>query len=206
MTDKGPGKGVAPGRRVLALAAAAALLAAACGATTSPSPSGTAAPPTSEASAAPSAAGYQGPETTISYSIWGDPAEIKNQQAIVDDFHAVRDRVLKERLRHLPAAEALVAAEAERFLKDWSRRKVGPAIAQLSQGCDAIRRQVQEECLAKLNGKLTPEAKAVVEGALKLLQNRLLHAPISALQEEAKAGHGRGLLEALKKLFRLGDG
>src|SRR6185436_10919924 len=86
--------------RPLAMIAALALLVSACaGSTASPSvssaspaaaPSGSAAAP---ASPGASAAGYTGPEATISYSIWGDPQEIKNQQAIVDAFHAANPKI-----------------------------------------------------------------------------------------------------------------
>jgi len=77
------------------------LLAAACGgaATTSPAasaaapPAASAAAPSVGGSAAPSDAGYTGPEATITYSIWGDPQEIKNQQAIVDAFHAANPNI-----------------------------------------------------------------------------------------------------------------
>ena len=88
-------------RRVLALLGGAAIAVSACsGSTASPSgaiPTASAAAATSaaaasqaasSASAAPSDAGYTGPEATITYSIWGDPQEIKNQQAIVDAFGA----------------------------------------------------------------------------------------------------------------------
>jgi multiple sugar transport system substrate-binding protein len=88
-------------RRVLALVGGAALVFSACGGSTaSPSAASTApsaAPPASETatspSPAPSDAGYTGPEATISYSIWGDPAEIKNQQAVVDAFHVVNPKI-----------------------------------------------------------------------------------------------------------------
>jgi multiple sugar transport system substrate-binding protein len=72
-----------------------ALIAAACGgsATGSPAaPSASSAPASAAASdsaGSPSAstdAAYSGPPATLEYSIWGDPAEIKNQQAIVTDF------------------------------------------------------------------------------------------------------------------------
>jgi multiple sugar transport system substrate-binding protein len=88
--------------RPLAALAAIALLVAACGGSSSPSPStstaASAAPPASGSagapgSAAPSSAGYTGPEATISYSIWGDPQEIANQQAIVDAFHAANPKI-----------------------------------------------------------------------------------------------------------------
>ena len=87
-----------PGR-LPALVAIAALVAAACGGsavTTAPA-TATAAPPASQPagspSAAPSDAGYTGPEATITYSIWGDPTEIKNQQAIVDAFHVANPKI-----------------------------------------------------------------------------------------------------------------
>ena len=97
-----------PGRRsrhqrTLALFGAVALVVAACGGPTASSsaaaPSATALPSASPASsspsvsAAPSDAGYTGPAATISYSIWGDPAEIKNQQAVVDAFHVANPKI-----------------------------------------------------------------------------------------------------------------
>jgi len=81
-------------RRLLAAIGGVAILASACGGTTtSPSastPTTSAAAPSTASSApspSPSDAGYTGPAATITYSIWGDPQEIKNQQAIVDAFH-----------------------------------------------------------------------------------------------------------------------
>ena len=89
----------AAARRVVLLPTIVALLVAACGGST-PSPSSappTAAPattgPSTPASAAPSDAGYTGPEATINYWIWGDPTEIKNQQAIVDAFHVANPKI-----------------------------------------------------------------------------------------------------------------
>jgi multiple sugar transport system substrate-binding protein len=89
-----------PIHRLAALIGGAAIVVSACGGSTA-SPSGppiaSAAPPSSAASAppsaAPSAAGYTGPAATISYSIWGDPAEIKNQQAVVDAFHVANPKI-----------------------------------------------------------------------------------------------------------------
>jgi multiple sugar transport system substrate-binding protein len=85
--------------RLSALGLSIGLVAAACGGTTTSPSASTApsvAPPSTSASesapasqttsAAPS--GYSGPPVTIEYSIWGDPTELKNQQAIVDAFHA----------------------------------------------------------------------------------------------------------------------
>ena len=58
-------------------------------------PAGSAsAPAPAPASPAGSAeTGYSGPPADIEYSIWGDPAEIKNQQAIVDAFTAANPTI-----------------------------------------------------------------------------------------------------------------
>ncbi|MEO5940078.1 MAG: sugar ABC transporter substrate-binding protein [Candidatus Limnocylindrales bacterium] len=88
-------------RRTIAGLAAVVLVVAACGGTSTPPPVTTGATPSAPAtsasaaaaSTAPSDVGYTGPEATISYSIWGDPAEIKSQQAVVDAFHAVNPKI-----------------------------------------------------------------------------------------------------------------
>jgi multiple sugar transport system substrate-binding protein len=95
-----------PGARLLAAAAIAGLALAACGggASPTPRPAATVAPissgatpqatPAAGASATPSAnpaaacGSYAGPPVTINYAIWGDASELKNQQKIVDAFHA----------------------------------------------------------------------------------------------------------------------
>jgi multiple sugar transport system substrate-binding protein len=83
-----------------ALIGVVALAASACGGSTATPSAASVAPPasvpataSSAPSTAPSDAGYTGPEATISYSIWGDPQEIKNQQAIVDAFHAANPKI-----------------------------------------------------------------------------------------------------------------
>jgi multiple sugar transport system substrate-binding protein len=95
----GPRGGARP-PRLLATIAVLALLISACGGSTAsptaspaasaPAPSGSAGAPASPGS---SPAGYTGPEATISYSIWGDPQEIANQQAIVDAFHEANPKI-----------------------------------------------------------------------------------------------------------------
>jgi glutamyl-tRNA reductase len=123
----------------------------------------------------------------------------------IDDLTRVREQTLAKRRRHVTAAEAIVTAEVRAFIEDWERRKNGPVIRQLRSEVDKLRVEILGPLLEKLNGKLTPAEREYVEGAFRLFQNKLLHGPIAALQEAAKEGHHGTLLEALKKLFRLGD-
>jgi glutamyl-tRNA reductase len=125
----------------------------------------------------------------------------------IDDLRRVRDRTLAERLRHVPAAEAVVEQEARLFLADWARRRHGHVIARLTQDFEDKRQEVERELFARLNGKLTDDDRKYIEGAFRLLQNRFLNGPIRALKEEARVepdhNAGHTLLDALRKLFRL---
>ena len=120
----------------------------------------------------------------------------------VDDLNTVRDQQLAERRRHVPRAEAIVAEEVARFVRDWNRRKDGPVIGQLTAEVDRVREAVLGPLLDKLNGRLTAADRAYIEGAFRLFQNKLLHGPIAAMQEASREGHGT-LREAVMKLFGL---
>lgn len=121
----------------------------------------------------------------------------------IDDLQRIRDQTLKERQRHLAPAEAIIDQEVKRFQRDWLRRRNGPIIAQLTQEFEERRKAIVAQLMAKLNGRLSAEDKAYVEGAFRLLQNQFLHGPISALAEDAHAPGQHTLLEALRKMFRL---
>jgi glutamyl-tRNA reductase len=123
----------------------------------------------------------------------------------IDDLKRIREATLADRLKHVEPAEAIVSQETKAFLRDWSRRRHGPVIARLTQEFEAKRREIVRELLGKLNGRLTDEDRRHIEGAFRLLQNRLLHGPITALTEETHSdgGSGHTLLDALRKLFRL---
>ncbi len=121
----------------------------------------------------------------------------------IDDLKRIREATLADRLKHVEPAEAIVNQETKAFLKDWARRRSGPVIARLTQDFESKRREIVRELLSKLNGRVTDEDRRHIEGAFRLLLNRLLHGPITALTEETHSGGGHTLLDALRKLFRL---
>jgi glutamyl-tRNA reductase len=120
----------------------------------------------------------------------------------IDDLKRIRDATLQERLKHVPPAEAIVDAETERFAKDWARRRIGPVIEQLIQGCDANRQAILQEVHKKLDGKLTEEERKYLERMFERLQNKIVNGAISVmteemLQDETHRGH------SLRKLLGL---
>jgi glutamyl-tRNA reductase len=121
----------------------------------------------------------------------------------IDDLQRIREQTLKDRLKHVAPAEAIVAQEQKRFLSDWARRRNGPLIARLTQEFEARRQAIVAQLFQRLNGRLNDADKAYIEGAFRLLQNQFLHGPISALAEEPHEAGQHTLLEALRKLFRL---
>jgi glutamyl-tRNA reductase len=123
----------------------------------------------------------------------------------IDDLKRIRERTLHDRLKHVAPAEAIVEQEQHRFLREWNRRSRGPIIARLIQDCEAKRQAIEKELFNRLNGVLNEKDRAEVRGALRLLQNQILHGPISALTDETHEGGGHTLLEALRKLFRIED-
>jgi glutamyl-tRNA reductase len=124
----------------------------------------------------------------------------------IDDLKRIRERTLADRLRHVPPAEAVVEQEAQRFVSEWARQRHGPVIARLTQDFEAKRQAIVAELFKRLNGKLSEADRRQVEGAFRLLQNKILHGPITALAEEAHdAGTRHTLLDALRKLFGLQD-
>jgi glutamyl-tRNA reductase len=122
----------------------------------------------------------------------------------IDDLTRIREQTIAVRQSHIRPAEAIISGEVRAFLEDWQRRKNGPVIQQLRSEVDKVRDEVLQPLLGKLNGKLTDADKEHIAGAFRLFQNKLLHGPIAALHEASKGEQNSGLLEAMKKLFRLG--
>jgi glutamyl-tRNA reductase len=123
----------------------------------------------------------------------------------IDDLQRIRAQTLVERRKHLGPAEAIVTQELSRFLSEWDRKKNGVLITKLTGEFEAKRREVVGQLLAKLNGKYDEADRAHIEGAFRLLQNKFLHGPISALAHEAESEHRHTLLEAMRKLFGLAE-
>lgn len=123
----------------------------------------------------------------------------------IDDLTRVREQTLAVRHKHVAPAEALVEQEVRNFLADWDRRRSGPVIGQLTAEADKLRAEIVVPLLAKLNGRLTADDRKYIEGAFRLFQNKLLHNPKAALQEASREGEARTMLEAVRKLFGLGE-
>jgi glutamyl-tRNA reductase len=103
----------------------------------------------------------------------------------IDDLQAVAVANLSERSRSATDAEALIAAEVERFHQRLLTVNVAPAIVALQGHAEEIRQAELRRAQAKL-GSLTAEQIAAVEALTHALVNKFLHPPMQALKQAAR--------------------
>jgi len=120
----------------------------------------------------------------------------------VDDLKATCDANRVSRQQELEKAKRIVDEETQRFVHEIYHRATGPVIRRLRDEWNAIRRQEVDQLFAKLP-HLPPEDRQAIERTIERIVNKLLHPPLEVLKDEAKAGPPHGLLDALRRLFRL---
>ncbi|MFZ1087362.1 MAG: glutamyl-tRNA reductase [Terracidiphilus sp.] len=103
----------------------------------------------------------------------------------IDDLQAVAAAHLSERSREATDAEALIAAEVERFHQRQLTVNVAPAIVALQQQAEEIRQAELKRVQARL-GSLSAEQIAAIEALTRGLVNKFLHPPMQALKQAAR--------------------
>lgn len=124
----------------------------------------------------------------------------------IDDLQSACDQNRRERQKELPTAMQIIAEESQRFLQAINHRATGPVIAQLRAQAEELKQDELTRLINKLHlSDLDPAARKEIEKSFDRLINKLLHPPLSSLRDDAAEGHRRGLLEALRHLFNLGE-
>ncbi|HEY6490431.1 MAG: glutamyl-tRNA reductase [Terracidiphilus sp.] len=103
----------------------------------------------------------------------------------IDDLQQVAASHIAERTQQAGDAEALVAAEVERFHQRRRAVNVAPAIVSLQRQAEEIRVAELKRMHAKL-GELTGEQLAAVEALTRGIVNKFLHPPMQALKQAAR--------------------
>jgi glutamyl-tRNA reductase len=136
-----------------------------------------------------------------------DP-EINNLNGVflnsIDDLAAVCQRNRQEREKEWPKAQRLIEEETSRFMADLHHRATAPTIRRLKARADEVKTDELTRLLNKL-GNVDPKVRNDISAAFDRLVNKLLHPPLESLRDEAESGTPHGLLEALKRLFKLKD-
>jgi glutamyl-tRNA reductase len=103
----------------------------------------------------------------------------------IDDLQQVAAAHMEERGRQAGDAEALIAAEVERFHQRRRTVNVAPAIVTLQRQAEEMRLAELKRMHTKL-GTLSEEQIAAVEALTRGLVNKFLHAPMQALKQAAR--------------------
>jgi len=122
----------------------------------------------------------------------------------MDDLHAVVNSNLARRHTALPAAEAVVAAEVEKFWQWVAGLAAVPVLTQFRDEMNRVRERELSAALRKLPD-LTPEQRAAVERFSQSLMNKFMHEPTVRLRAAAANGRGLGVVDAARYLFALDE-
>jgi glutamyl-tRNA reductase len=122
----------------------------------------------------------------------------------IDDLQQIAAAHMAERGHQATDAEALIAAEVERFHQRHLALNVTPAIVALQQQAEEIRQAELHRAQSRL-GSLSAEQIAAVEALTHGLVNKFLHPPMQALKRAACESDA-ARLEALCETWSLPTG
>jgi glutamyl-tRNA reductase len=121
----------------------------------------------------------------------------------IDDLVSVADENAEERRREQARAEAIVAEEQQRFDGWFAALRAVPTIKHLRARVEEIRSAEIERALPRL--ALDEAGCRAVDALTKAIVNKVLHAPLSKLREEAEREEGVAVLEIARLLFGLDE-
>lgn len=122
----------------------------------------------------------------------------------VDDLAAACDANRRSRQREMPAALAIIEEETLRFMADLHHRSTAPVIEQLRAGWSETGEAELERLFRRLPD-LGDAEQAEIRQAFERYAAKLLHPPLVSLRSESRSGPPHGLIDALKRLFQLGE-
>ena len=124
----------------------------------------------------------------------------------IDDLQSACDRNRRERQKEWPKAKQVISEETQRLMQAFHHKATGPVIQRLREHAQDLKNDELERLINKLHLEdLDPSAQKEIEKSFDRLINKLLHPPLASLRDDAAEGHRRGLLEALRHLFNLGE-
>jgi glutamyl-tRNA reductase len=122
----------------------------------------------------------------------------------IDDLEAIVSETLVGRRGEAERAEAIVAAEAEKFREWQASLDVVPAIASLRARAEEIR-EAELRKAEGLLGRLDESQRNAVEAITSQIVNKLLHLPTVRMKQAAAAADGVIYADAVRHLFGLGE-
>ena len=122
----------------------------------------------------------------------------------MDDLHAVVSSNLARRQGAIPAAEAVIGDEVEKFWQWVAGLTAVPVVTQFREEMNRLRERELAAALRRLPD-LTPEQRAALEHFSQALMNKFMHEPSVRLRAAAANGRGLGVVDAARYLFALDE-
>ncbi len=105
----------------------------------------------------------------------------------IDDLQSVAAAHLAERTREAADAEAMIAAEVERFQQRQRTVDIAPIIVALQQHAEQMRQAELRRMQARFSS-ISPEQSAAIEALCRSIINKMLHPTLQALKQAARTG------------------
>ena len=120
----------------------------------------------------------------------------------LDDLRAAAAANLERREEDIPAAQRIIAQEAEKYW-DWVAGLAAvPVVRSFREEMDKVRNAELAAALRRL-GPLSAEQTETIEHFSKALMNKFLHEPSVRLKAAAANGRGLAVVDAARYLFAL---
>ena len=120
----------------------------------------------------------------------------------LDHLQQVIQSNLDRRRAEVPAADAIVSGEVERYWQWLAGLEAVPVLTSFRARMDAMREAELTATLRRLEG-LTPAQRESVEHLTRSLMNKFMHEPSVRLRAAASNGRGLGVVDAMRYLFAL---
>ncbi|APZ94212.1 glutamyl-tRNA reductase [Fuerstiella marisgermanici] len=108
------------------------------------------------------------------------------------------------RVSEIKQARKIILEATEHFMHGVYHRATGPVIQRLREQLTDIS-QTEIDILFRRLPDLDDEQRSAIEKTVHRIVNKVLHPPLETLKVEAKAGTPHSLLDAMKRLFHLGE-
>ena len=122
----------------------------------------------------------------------------------LDDLDQACKRNREARAAEFPVAEQIVQQETQRYASEQHRRETAPVITGLRAGLEKPKAAELERLFNKLPN-LDDQSREEIERFADRLVNKMLHPPLESLRDASQNGTPHGLIDAVKRLFRIED-
>ena len=122
----------------------------------------------------------------------------------IDNLQDIVDENMKGRKKEALKAEAIVEEEVIHYNSWIKELEAVPTIVSLRAKAEGIVRQELEKSIGWMQ-KLSEEDREKVDNLVQSVVNKILHAPVAVMKEESSEVSSKGIVEAVRQLFRLDE-